>query len=146
MVNLRWRKRHEQDHYAHLNQRDDPRVQCCLHWRVVNTSHTARNRKLGDLMKSNARNAYKAYVILKNAGLHLMKNKWAEGAHFEISREDCTHLNAWLDGGGKGKLYWADYWDEVIESSGTSALNELLDKNGLCFEWVNPAVIAVYDV
>lgn len=93
-------------------------------------------------MKRNASNAYK---VLKNAGLYLMKDNWTEGAHFEISLEDCTHLNAWLDAEGKGDLYWADYWDEIIESSGTSALNKLLDRNGLYFEWVNPAVIAVYD-
>jgi hypothetical protein len=93
-------------------------------------------------MKRNARNAYN---VLKNAGLYLMHDNFTQGSHFEISMEDTTHLNAWLDNKGKGKLYWADYWNEVIESDGTAALNGLLDKNGLYFEWVNTAVIAVYD-
>ena len=93
-------------------------------------------------MKRNARNAYN---VLKNAGLHLMVKNWSDHAHFEIAMEDTTHLNAWIDNGGKGKLYWADYWNEIIEFDGTAALNELLDKNDLFFEWINPGVIAVYD-
>lgn len=93
-------------------------------------------------MKRNARNAYN---VLKNAGLYLMIDQWTEGAHFEISMEDTTHLNAYLDNFGKGKLYWADYWDEIIPSDGTADLKKLLDKNGLYFEWLNAGVIAVYD-
>jgi hypothetical protein len=93
-------------------------------------------------MKRNAKNAYN---VLKKAGLHLMHDNFTQGSHFEVSMEDTTHLNSWLDNNGKGKLYWADYWGEIIESDGTVALNNLLDRNGLYFEWVNTAVIAVYD-
>jgi len=91
------------------------------------------------------RNASNAYNVLKNAGLYLMKDNWTEGAHFEISLEDCTHLDRWIESEGKLPVYWADFYGEIFDMDGSQALNDLLDKNGLYFEWVNAGVIAVYD-
>jgi|DEB0MinimDraft_6_1074348.scaffolds.fasta_scaffold00087_35 hypothetical protein len=92
------------------------------------------------------RNAQAAYTVLKDAGLHLMKDNWTDGAHFEISLENTKHLDRWIASEGKLPVYWADFYGEIFDMDGSQALNDLLEKHGLYFEWVNAGVIAVYSV
>lgn len=94
------------------------------------------------------RNAKKAYTVLKNAGVPVMKNNWDDTAHFEIAFEDTHLLLPMLERKAKNrraKVYWADYYGEFYDMEGTQDLNDLLRQNGLYFEWINAAVVGVYD-
>ena len=84
-------------------------------------------------MKNNARSAYK---VLDKAGLTLMVDNWSQTAHFEISVEEMPDFS------DAAPFYWADYYDIY---DGTKALNDLMDKYGLFWEWINGCVIGVYD-
>jgi hypothetical protein len=84
-------------------------------------------------MKNNAK---LAYDVLKKAGMVVMTNNWSREAHFEISVEEMP------DALPNGPLYWADM-DDLPD--GSVALNDLIDKHGLFWEWLNNCVIGVYD-
>ena len=86
------------------------------------------------------RNARKAYTVLKKEGLTLMINNWSANAHFEISVEEMPDCFSNLP--DDASVYWADYYDWY---DGSDDLNNLLEKHGLYFEWINAAVIGIYD-
>ncbi len=88
-------------------------------------------------MKNNAR---KAYTVLEKEGLTLMINNWSANAHFEISVEEMPESFANLS--DDASVYWADYYDWY---DGSDDLNNLLQRHGLYFEWINAAVIGIYD-
>ena len=89
------------------------------------------------------RNAQAAYTVLKAAGLHLMQNNGSMAPLRDQSRIQSTST----DGSPARKLpvYWAGM--AIFDMDGSQALNDLLDKHGLYFEWVNAGVIvySVYD-
>lgn len=84
-------------------------------------------------MKNNAKLAYN---VLKKAGMVVMTDNWSQTAHFEISVEEMP------DALPNAPLYWADI-DGLYD--GSIALNNLMDKHGLFWEWINGCVIGVYD-
>lgn len=87
-------------------------------------------------MQANARKVFKK---LEKIGLTVMEQNWSRNAHFEIAVEDDSAFQAQLN---NKKIYWADYYELYW---GTDELNLLLAENELFFEWINPAVIGVYD-
>lgn len=88
-------------------------------------------------MKNNARKVYK---VLEKEGLSLMVSNWSMYAHFEISVEEMPAC--FSDIKEDAPIYWADYYDWY---DGSDDLNNLLQKHGLYFEWINAAVIGIYD-
>jgi hypothetical protein len=82
------------------------------------------------------KNAKLAYDVLKKAGMVVMTDNWSQTAHFEISVEEMP------DALPNAPFYWADM-DGLYD--GSIALNNLMDKHGLFWEWINGCVIGVYD-
>lgn len=75
------------------------------------------------------RNARTAFSRLQKKGFTVWERlNWSRGAHFEISGEDAM-----------GPDYYSDYWGEKC------GLKDILEEQGLYFEWVNAGVAAVYD-
>ena len=72
-----------------------------------------------------------AYEELKNMGVPVLDPDLEWGGHFAISGED--------EGG-------LDYdFDPHAEYGQSAAINDVLTKHDLFFEWVNTGVAAVYD-
>ena len=91
------------------------------------------------------RNARKAFTELKKKNAKVFENGADYGAHFIISAEDNYPVPV------------ADYYNEVlreyvdetgkIQNAGSIAtfVNDILAKNGLYAEWINPGMVGVYD-
>jgi len=78
------------------------------------------------------RHAKKAFTELKNLGCPVKTWYDGERGHF------------WIDGEEEGAEEWLDYWG--VNSFGSKKLNDILQKNGLYWEWENSAVGCVHDI
>jgi hypothetical protein len=97
-------------------------------------------------MKRNARNAFNA---LKKIGAPVLDPELGWGGHFGISAE-LAGRDDWLYPGSKDLApggYWADYYGEFTGFYPYVApeIEKILDKYDLYYEWVNAAVLGVYD-
>jgi hypothetical protein len=81
-------------------------------------------------MKSNAR---KAFNELKKLGCPVKEWHNSERGHF------------WIDGEEEDAGEWLDYWSMGL-MMGSDLLNEVLEENGLYWEWENSAVGCVHDI
>lgn len=89
------------------------------------------------------RNARKAFTALKNRGAKVFETK--DYGHFIISGED-NHPLAVAD-------YYHEYLTEHVDGNGViqnafgiaTFVHDILKKNGLYAEWINPGMVGVYD-
>ena len=86
------------------------------------------------------KNIEKAYTALNAIGAPVIEGGYYGEDSFRISAEDNEHYD------------WADYYmmtdgDCTGYLMGVSnRINNILDKNGLYAEWINPGVLAVCEV
>ena len=78
------------------------------------------------------RNARKAFNQLKKLGCPVK----------EWYNDDRGHF--WLDAEEEGASEWLDYWGKL--PFGCDQLNDILNSNGLYWEWQNPGVGHVHDL
>ena len=79
------------------------------------------------------RHARKAFTQLKKLGCPV--KEW----------HDETRGHFWIDGEEPEASEWLDYWNLNL-SFGSDKLNEILNSNGLYWEWENSAVGHVHDL
>ena len=79
------------------------------------------------------RRARKAFTALKNAGCPV--KEW----------HDDTRGYFWIDAEEPQAEGWLDYWSNDL-SFGSDQLNNILEANGLYWEWQNSACGHVHDI
>jgi hypothetical protein len=81
------------------------------------------------------RNYKKAFTALKNLGAPVIEgDDYGDDRFFRISAEynDSTQ--------------WADYYDQGFGLFGVNQIVvDILDKNGLYAEWINPGILGVHE-